>query len=435
MSIDKLAQQDFERAIFKAFRRKILAWLTGENNALLPFDEVRQHLPIRGQHYRGIQQVPIEQIVGSVGRYRDFDRAFLPQQARTRDRWVNIDKAHLQQVNLPPVELFKIGEAYFVKDGNHRVSVARERGQEFIDAVVIEVDVPVPISPGIKIDDLALTREYAAFVEQTSLSRIRPGARFETRLPGQFEKLREHVDFHRWLLSEQRGSEVPWEEAAASWYDNVYWPLIEAIRKQGVLKAFPDLAETDLYLWVVKYQWYLRCAYKEENGVEEVVPAEAKAEAARQLIEAEPQPLARRLAGVLKSAHWMDDLTLRQERAEFFSRTHLDSLRPAARIEATLPGQYNRLLDHIAAHRWYMGEQRQADVAYDEAAASWYDHAYWPFVQIIREQHILDEFPGRTETDLYLWIIEYQEALREEYGEDVSLAEAAGQFAEAKGDK
>jgi hypothetical protein len=108
--------------------------LTKGENELLPYDEVRKHLPIRGQHDIGLQQVPISQIVGSLGRYRDFDRAFLPLQKRTKDRWVSIDKAQYEEVGLPPIETYKIGEVYFVKDGNHRVSVARERGQDFVDA-------------------------------------------------------------------------------------------------------------------------------------------------------------------------------------------------------------------------------------------------------------------------------------------------------------
>ena len=121
MSMNELANQDFERAVLRAFWRKIITRLTGEKNDLLPFDEVRARLPIRGQHYIGLRQVPVSKIIGSMGRYQDFDRAFLPIQIRTKDRWVSIDKAHYAQVILPPVDLYKIGDIYFVKDGNHRV--------------------------------------------------------------------------------------------------------------------------------------------------------------------------------------------------------------------------------------------------------------------------------------------------------------------------
>lgn len=127
MAFEQMAEQDFDRAVLRALWRKIVSRLTGANNKLLPFDEIRQQLPVRGQHSLGNREVEVDKIIGSLGRYHDFDRAFLPTQSRTRDRWLSIDKAHYQDVILPPIELYKIGEVYFVKDGNHRVSVARER--------------------------------------------------------------------------------------------------------------------------------------------------------------------------------------------------------------------------------------------------------------------------------------------------------------------
>jgi hypothetical protein len=140
MMFNRLALQDFERAARKAFWRDWISRLTRKSNDLLPFDQLRQRLPFKGRHYLGWQVVPLDRIVGSEGRYRDFDRAFFPRQTQTRDRWVSIDKAYYEEAPLPPVELFKIGEVYFVRDGNHRVSVARARGQDFIDAYVTKIE-------------------------------------------------------------------------------------------------------------------------------------------------------------------------------------------------------------------------------------------------------------------------------------------------------
>src|SRR4030065_1904326 len=103
MMTSQLAKGDFERAVGRAFWRKVISWLRRRSNDLLPFDLVRDHMPIKGQHYLGLKQVEIKKIVGSTGRYMDFDRAFLPVQTHTRERWVNIDKAHYDQVQLPPV--------------------------------------------------------------------------------------------------------------------------------------------------------------------------------------------------------------------------------------------------------------------------------------------------------------------------------------------
>jgi hypothetical protein len=143
--VNQMVIQDFERATRRAFWHDLLSRLTRKGNDLLSFDQARQGLSLRGQHYRGLQAVPLDQIVGSEGRRCDFDRAFFPRQTRTKDRWFSIDKAYHEEVPLPPVELFKVGQAYFVRDGNHRVSVTRAHGHEFIDAYVIEIDLPGPV--------------------------------------------------------------------------------------------------------------------------------------------------------------------------------------------------------------------------------------------------------------------------------------------------
>jgi hypothetical protein len=434
MSDEQRAVQDFEWALAKGFWRRVLNWVTGSTNKLLPFDEVRQRLEVLGQHYVGMRQVPIDQIVGSTGRYLDFDRAFLPLQGRTRDRWISIDKAHYQDVILPPVELFKVGEVYFVKDGNHRVSVARERGQAFIDAYIIEIDVPVPVTPDTSLDELALNQERYNFLKETHLDELRPDSSFETTVNGQFQRLLEHISVHRWYLGEQSQAAVELPEAAASWYDLVYLPVVEMIRVQNLLRSFPGYTETDLYLWVVTYQGYLRDAYQDEAGLEPMPETGAdsalKNAAGKQIQEAFPLGAVGKLVGMLKRSNWVNEALLQQEQAGFFRRTQINELYPEERFEATIPGQYERLLEHIRAHRWYLGEQRQQEVPFQEAVKSWYENLYRPLVEMVREQGILKDFPGRTETDLYLWIMSHRWFLQNSYGGDISVEQAAEQFVE-----
>ena len=123
------ARMAFGRARAKSLLGRLWAAIHNRPHELLAYDEVKEHLHASGPVYRGLQTVPISQIVGSVNRYRDFDRAFLPAKAHTEGRWESIGRAHFQNINLPPVKLYKIGDVYFVVDGNHRVSVAREMGQ------------------------------------------------------------------------------------------------------------------------------------------------------------------------------------------------------------------------------------------------------------------------------------------------------------------
>jgi hypothetical protein len=258
MSFEEQVRADYDLARLKAAWRQIVSRLARRRNELLQFEEVRRQLRAQGQHYAGLRSVPLAAIVGSIGRYRDFDSAFLPRQSQTKSRWLNIDRAHYEDLELPPVELYGIGETYFVRDGNHRVSVARERGQEFVDAVVIELSAPVPVSSLRDLEEWIRREDAVAFLSTTRLMQVRPDAEVLLTLPGQYEQLLEHISVHRWFLGIEAGQEIAYEVAVGSWYDRVYLPLVEAIHEADVLKEFPQRTAADLYLWLIEHLWYLR---------------------------------------------------------------------------------------------------------------------------------------------------------------------------------
>ncbi len=131
----------FHSAFRSRSRVNLWAHLTHRSNALLDLDEIEHSLQMRGRHYAGVQAVLLEQIRGSEGRVRDFDSAFHPLSEKTRDRWVSVATARLQGKALPAVELIQIGKNYFVRDGHHRISVARALGEAAIDAIVTVWDV------------------------------------------------------------------------------------------------------------------------------------------------------------------------------------------------------------------------------------------------------------------------------------------------------
>ncbi len=147
MNLDEQVDRDFTRARRRAFVRRMKARLRKglACNWLLSFDEVKGSLGTFNQVYLGMRIVPVEKIVGSLNRYGDFDRTFLPTRANLEAKWKRIDRAYHRREELPPVSLYKVGEAYFVVDGNHRVSVARYQGVEMIDAEVIEIRSRIPI--------------------------------------------------------------------------------------------------------------------------------------------------------------------------------------------------------------------------------------------------------------------------------------------------
>jgi hypothetical protein len=250
-------QADFAAARVKAFFRQILNFLTGQRNDLLAYDQVREKLRIGGPIYRGVQTVPISQIIGSVDRYRDFDRAFLPRQDFMAERWQKVSRAWYQDINLPPILLYKVGAVYFVVDGHHRVSVAREKGQADIDAEVRECAVRVPVSPDVQPDDLEILGAQVEFLERTGLDRVRPGAGVEVTILGGYDRMLEHIAVHRYFMGMEFQRDVPEEEAVGHWYDTVYLPIVAVIREAEILKVFPGRTEADLYLWVLDHRHYL----------------------------------------------------------------------------------------------------------------------------------------------------------------------------------
>ena len=135
------AQKDYQNALQQAFWRRARNWLGHSCNDLLSFAELFEYLKDRPRYQRGLQDVPVQQIVGSTGRAEDFDLGYFPVHGSTETRWVNVAKGRYQSNDMPPVLLYKVGDAYFVEDGNHRVSVASVNGESHIEANVIEIDV------------------------------------------------------------------------------------------------------------------------------------------------------------------------------------------------------------------------------------------------------------------------------------------------------
>lgn len=258
MNSRQRATQEFDQALAKAYWERIIATLTREPDTLLPFDEARKRLRIRGERYRGFQTIPLRKIVGSVDRYADFNRHFLPNQHHTQERWTAIAQAQYEFRELPPIQVYQVGDVYFVRDGNHRVSVARKRRQEFIDAEVIECDVPISLDEDDSVEDLIIKGEYASFLAATDLHRVRPD-HYEILFtaPGRYDRLLDHIAKRQYFLGLKFGRDVPWEEAVGSWYDRLYQRVVDETREHRVLDRFPGRTEADLYLWIMDHRYFL----------------------------------------------------------------------------------------------------------------------------------------------------------------------------------
>lgn len=248
------AVRDFRAARRKAAMQDIIARFTGKSGDLFSYEEIARLLKAEGAVKRGLHDIPLDAIVGSVGRYGDFTRTFLPRQDVDEDRWAKIKLKALYQGGLPPIEVYKIGEAYFVLDGNHRVSVARQLGASHIQAYVTEIATKVPLEPDTQLDDLIIKARYADFLERTRLDMACPDADLTVTAPGQYRVLEEQIEVHRRRLARERGDDVSLPDAAADWYEHVYLPVVWVIRRQGVLEEFPQRTEADLYVWVSRHR-------------------------------------------------------------------------------------------------------------------------------------------------------------------------------------
>lgn len=264
------AIEDFRRARQRAIVKAIIARLTGEPIRLLSYEEVRQQLKSQNTSERGLKEIPLDAIVGSVNRYTDFTRDFLPLEAVIPARWARIESATIDPAGLPPIEVYQIGDVYFVKDGNHRVSVARQLGAKFIQAYVTEVQTHVTLTPDIKPEELILKAEYNDFLEHTHLDNIRPDADLTLTVPGQYPILEEHISVHRYYMGLEQKREIPYEEAVAHWYDTVYLPINRMISERGILRDFPGRTDADLYLWIAEHR-----AALEKELESEVKPEDA----------------------------------------------------------------------------------------------------------------------------------------------------------------
>jgi hypothetical protein len=261
----------FNEARRRAFVQDMLAEVGGRPDSLLSFDEVRRQLRLGEPCQEPVtKEVPLDKIVGSVGRYHDFNRAFLPRAQVDPRRWARI--ARLQrQSRLPPIDLFQVGNVYFVRDGHHRVSAARALKYRTIRAHVIEIPLRVPLDPSTSPTDLIRKAEYTDFLEKTSLDRTHPDQRIELTLPGGYARLLQHIEVHQFYtgLRSRRYPTLP--EAANNWYRSVYLPVIERIRTSGVLTSFPSRTEADLYLWVSENRARLQMHYGDTAEVSEAV--------------------------------------------------------------------------------------------------------------------------------------------------------------------
>jgi hypothetical protein len=251
------AQNDFSRARRARLLSDVARRLRREPDdvgLILPFEEVVEALGRTGQVDRGLQVVPLDAIVGTVDRAVDFDRGFRPTSARLRSRWERIAAASRRGEALPPISLFKVGELYFVRDGHHRVSVAKSLGRDDIDAYVTEVTTRLKLGADLRVSELPLKDHERLFRERVPLDAERR-KRIGLSDPWDFGMLAENVEAWGFRLMQERGHYYDRSEVARMWFDEEYVPVSELISSGELIER--GETETDAYLRVAADRYLL----------------------------------------------------------------------------------------------------------------------------------------------------------------------------------
>jgi hypothetical protein len=272
--VHRAAHHEWTQARRKALWVKLLGSLSHKKNALLNFSELSHRFDLGNASYRGVQTIPLDKIVGSLGRYNDFVEAFLPTGEHMRERWEKIATLYLDSSGrgVPPIEVYQVGDGYFVSDGNHRVSVARQLKMHSIEAHVWAYYRPVAgLAPGVDIDTLLIEAEWRDFMEKTRLDELRPNHGIRMTVPGGYPEMLGQIASYQKVLSWIDVTETPYEAAVTAWYDMIYKSTVQLIKEAGVLDLFPGRTAADFFIWVRKHHQELEEHYGQPILMEDAV--------------------------------------------------------------------------------------------------------------------------------------------------------------------
>lgn len=240
-----LSHQAFEQARLRQIFRRLLSF--GRRSTPLPLAQVSRWVRPSRETYRGVRSIPVRLIVGSEERYRDFDREFLPKRKDLGARWMRLYRAFMRDVILPPIKVYELGGLFFVRDGNHRVSVAREQKLEFIDAEVVALDSEIKLSPGMSLDDikrLIADRERKELMDAMGIPALQKGCCLRVTEPGGYDRIRQSFEEYR-----SRGSGEP---AFTGWCRDVCMPVQRLERRRRFTSAAAGATVGDLLAWLLR---------------------------------------------------------------------------------------------------------------------------------------------------------------------------------------
>lgn len=257
---------DVEDDFLRARRRQVLSRLAqrlrrepDDVNLVLPFDDVVAALGRRGERRLGLQTIRLDTIVGSVDSHRDFDRRFRPTTGRVRERWQRLALAQARGESMPPIDVYRVGELHFVKDGHHRVSIAMAHEQQTIDAYVTEVQTVVP-ARGIRRRGDLITKDYERMFRSRVPLSPQAMARIEVSDPWVYAELGEAVEAWGFRCMQDQGKFCDRAEIARRWFAEEYTPVVRMLREADLLGGRTDAeaylaVATERYRLIRTHEW------------------------------------------------------------------------------------------------------------------------------------------------------------------------------------
>jgi DNA-binding Lrp family transcriptional regulator len=225
------------------------------------FEKVRKDEKAFTSIDRGTSLVPLEGIVGSVGRYHDFDAKFSPKSYRSDERLRTLTNAMRQGQKIPPISLYQIKDSYYILDGHHRFSAAKNLGHDSIRACILE------LLPSTDTLENKLYIEKIGFRDRFKLSNVP-----KLTEPGQYKHLNEQIQEHHQFLSNESAEPISHIQAAADWYQTIYLPLRKLIENSGLINSFKNRTVDDLYLYISLHQWKFGKSRQYGIGVDKLIP-------------------------------------------------------------------------------------------------------------------------------------------------------------------
>jgi hypothetical protein len=243
------AEHDFIRARRRQVLSRLASWVRhgpDDVDVMLPFDEVVSALGRAGERSIGVQTIPVNSIVGSVDRTKEFDRRFRPTSGRVRERWQRLALAHRRGEAIPPIEVYRVGGLHFVYDGHHRVSVARTLNLANIDAYVTVVQTRLSAEGICYRSDLLIKDYRRIFLDRVPLS---GAARAAVQLtdPWDYAVLAEAIEAWGFRLMQREGAFADRATLAQRWYDEEFLPVLRMARDAELIDTQTD---AEAYIWV-----------------------------------------------------------------------------------------------------------------------------------------------------------------------------------------